>query len=212
MPSALTKTITETPPPPAFALEKAPKPSAKSFTSSNVVNGSQNVKGNTVDGNHNVLGGQVCPNGICIGGDNYGNPTVNNFAPPSRSISPELRTAFLAQLSKRTANVDVEAVEYDKEANDFAQELDELLGAAGWQPGGMIIPIVEQGARWKGVTVVYHGEPPPNDQLVSVPDNTPQGNLVHALIVAKVKRIAVQPNPNLPAGAIRLVVSSNPEK
>jgi hypothetical protein len=25
---------------------------------------------------------QVCPQGNCIGGDNYGNPTVNNFSPP----------------------------------------------------------------------------------------------------------------------------------
>ena len=29
---------------------------------------------------------QDCPNGICIGGDNFGNPTVNNYAPPVPKI------------------------------------------------------------------------------------------------------------------------------
>ena len=29
---------------------------------------------------------QNCPNGVCIGGDNFGNPTVNNFAPPVPKI------------------------------------------------------------------------------------------------------------------------------
>ncbi len=89
-------------------------------------------------------------------------------------------------MEKHKAKVRVYAVNYDKEANEFAQQLYDLLVAAGWEMKDMqVIPVVLQ-EPWKGVRVGYRGEPPAAEgKLVSIPDDTPQAALVASLMAAK---------------------------
>jgi hypothetical protein len=126
-----------------------------------------------------------------------------------RGIPPEFRQAFIAQLSKTTASIEVLAFVYDKEANDFAQELFGDLHAAGLNPGG-VTEVMPGPNPLNGVTVEYHGETPAAGQLVNVGGDTPEGNVVAALMNAKVKGIYVRPDPNIAAGSIKILVSSNP--
>jgi hypothetical protein len=150
------------------------------------------------------------PGGIAISGGNVSNPTVNNFGSVPRMIGPGLREVLGVSLAKHPATVRVYAVN-DMEANEFAQQLYDLLTTAGWKMKDNQIILVQLERPWRGVRVGYHGEPPLDEKgLVSVPDNTPQAALVGALLTAKIEGVSVNPKMDLEEGFIELLVSSNP--
>lgn len=152
------------------------------------------------------------PNGIAISGGSVSNPTVNNFGSPSRAISPDLRESLRVSLAKHAATVRVYSVN-DMEANEFAQQLYDLLAAAGWTMKDKQVILVQLGRPWRGVRVGYRGVPPADEKgLVSVPGDTPEEALVSALMSAKTEGISVNPKPDLEENFIELLVSSNPRR
>jgi len=75
---------------------------------------------------------QSCPNGICIGGENNGNPTVNNFAPPDRHLT-EKETSDLATFRNMlplAVTIDMVTIE-DTESQILASEIKEALRVPG---------------------------------------------------------------------------------
>lgn len=150
------------------------------------------------------------PGGIVNNGGVINNPTINN-APPSRTIDPKTTEIMKAVLEKHKAKVRVYAVNYDKEANEFAQRLYDLLVSAGWEmKDAQVISVVLE-KPWNGVRVGYRGIPPPNENgLVSTPNDTPQAALIGCLMAAKITGLTVNLKPELEEGYIELLVSSNP--
>lgn len=150
------------------------------------------------------------PNGIAISGGNVTNPTVNNFGSQSRSINSGLRQTLTVILAKHVATVRVYSVN-DMEANEFAQQWYDLLAAAGWMMKDKQVILVQLERPWRGIRVGYRGEPPADPKgTVSVPDDTPEGVLVNALLMAKIEGISVNPKQDLEDGFIELLVSSDP--
>ena len=152
------------------------------------------------------------PNGIAISGGTVSNPTVINNVPPSRGIPADLRANINWLLARHKALVRVLVVSGDKEANDFAWQLYNLLEDAGWEmKDKQVIQVVLEGKPWTGVRVGYRGQPPPDPNgSVDVQGGTPQGALVGALKAAKISAISVNPKADLDEGLIELLVSSNP--
>ena len=101
---------TPTPPPTPPAKETTPKkgkPSKKAQTQNNLggtgnTQQQQNNSGGT-NTQQQSTGDQSpnlnCPNGICAGRDINGNPTINNFGPPQRSLADQQGRAFYESLA-----------------------------------------------------------------------------------------------------------------
>jgi len=187
---------------------KAQHRAPKDEVTAKVTRGQQETNGETAPAPSLTINN--APNGFAISGGNVNNPTVNNFGSPSRSINPDLRESLRGLLAKDVATVRVFAVN-DMEANEFAQQLYDLLVAAGWTMKDKQVILVQLERPWKGVRVGYHGEPPADEKgLVSVPAGTPQAALVSALMTAGIEGISVNPKADLEEGLIELLVSSNP--
>jgi hypothetical protein len=75
---------------------------------------------------------QSCPDGNCIGADNYGNPTVNNYGPPRRSLTPDQRTSLIKALKTACPfDIAVRPLAGNEEAMAFAERLKSALSEAG---------------------------------------------------------------------------------
>jgi hypothetical protein len=71
-----------------------------------------------------------CPNGIC--GQEVNNSTVNNYAPPQRSLSDEQKTRFIALLKPACPfEVAVRHIPGNSESQQYADQLGEAITEAG---------------------------------------------------------------------------------
>jgi len=85
------------------------------------------------------------PGGVAIGRDNYGNPTVNYYAPPQRKLSGDQREKFVAFLRDFCPfDVSVRAVPGNLESQRYGQQIAEALTAAGCKPKPPIF-LIENG-------------------------------------------------------------------
>jgi hypothetical protein len=120
-----------------------PVPNVRQQAKSNAV-GKGNVAGNNVAGNGNVVGNnnqigntaptvQVnAPNGIAIGGGNVTNPTVNNYAPPQRTMTAAQRATFVSVLKQTCPfEVAVRGVPGNAESMEYASQLGAAIQEAG---------------------------------------------------------------------------------
>ncbi len=105
-------------PTPTTTPKPTPRPQPRSKPpDSNVPGPSQQNSGGT-----NTQVNQNCPGGVCIGGDNNGNPTVNNYAPPQRRLTPDQRNALIGCLRSGAARVYVASAQHNFEAQTFGDD------------------------------------------------------------------------------------------
>jgi hypothetical protein len=95
---------------------------------------------------------QDCPNGICIGGENSGTATVNNFAPPQRTLTPARHQVLVSLLRQSGAfSLVVRHAQGDFEAQTYSDYLVSVLKEAGWtvndNPGLLVETRQGQGVR-----------------------------------------------------------------
>jgi len=147
----------------------------------------------------------VAPNGIAIAGGTVTNPTVNNFAPPQRTISEQDRRTLIASLSQHPGKVIFGAINAgSSEAFRFAESLREVFKSAGWEVQESILPMMFGGDSWDGIMLCYKGEPNTATEMAR--------ELSLELTAAHVKRIWMNSRPDFPADSIRIEVGPNPDQ
>src|SRR5262249_14239709 len=129
------------------------------------------------------------PNGISISGGNVNNPTVNNFAPPRRDLSPAVTAELEQSLSLRKGTVFIGALISDNESVQFARKLYDAFKAAGWTMKDNTVRLVSLDAEWNGVRVGYHGARQADGATVEVPEDSLPGSVITALTKARVRGI-----------------------
>lgn len=73
------------------------------------------------------------PNGIAIGGGTVNNPTVNNYAPSKRSLTPDQHQKLVNLLKAGgTATVVLRHAEHDFEAQQYCDQFKAVFQEAGW--------------------------------------------------------------------------------
>ena len=75
------------------------------------------------------------PGGIGISGGRVTNPTVNNFAPPQRTVSEEQLDNLRQALGGSTGKVSSNCPMADDEGCSFAESIREAFESAGWTTG-----------------------------------------------------------------------------
>jgi hypothetical protein len=94
------------------------------------------------------------PDGVAIGRDNYGNPTVNNYAPPDRHITASQRDAILAVFDSLPAGVYVQVYTANaSEPSTFGQEISNLIPKSHAQDR-----IIDLEPSPKGLYLIVHDE------------------------------------------------------
>ena len=73
-----------------------------------------------------------CPNGICISGGTATNPTVNNYVPPQRTLTPQ-QQAQIAQALRPICpfEIAVRHIPGDKEGQAYADQISDAIRRAG---------------------------------------------------------------------------------
>ena len=110
---------------------------------------------------------QNCPNGICIGGENSGTATVNNFAPPPRTLTPE-QVANLASFLRQNGSfrVVIFHAEHNFEAQNYADKLAEAIKSAGWT--AVMDRSMEEVKQGEGLLIIVRDlkNPPPGSVIL----------------------------------------------
>jgi hypothetical protein len=154
------------------------------------------------------------PGGIANSGS-IGQATVNNYAPPSRTISTEERQQLINSLSAIRSEAYVTATATDNEAFNFAQELVDILIAANWtfpDNQSAVRLVMPQGKAPPGVRIGFHGEPVPSyPTRINVDETSLPGLVISALTKAHVKGLMVNRSPDIKEGRIDIWVLSNPD-
>jgi len=185
------------PPPPIFVVQELAPHVSREKASKSVSSSKPPIQINNA------------PNGIAIGGGTVTNPTVNNFVPPSRSLEGLDRTNLVNALSLTKSKAIVRYPVSDNEASHFAQKISGILKDAGWEVVGDL-PIPITGDFPPGLRVGFHGELHPDGGAITMDDRTLEGSVIRALMAAHVQGLYVNSRPNLSAGTIEFLISSNP--
>jgi hypothetical protein len=91
-------------------------------------------------------------------GGTYVNPTVNNFAPPSRHILETQKTEFIGCLSKHPGSVNIMSVNGDPEAYALAGDWLEVFRAAKWSiDNDKVMQFMFGGGMWTGSQINFSG-------------------------------------------------------
>jgi hypothetical protein len=80
------------------------------------------------------------PNGIAVGGGTVSNPTVNNYGPQQRQLTPPQESLILSMVGvPPTSDFDgVYCIMGDQEGHVYAQQLWDVFSKAGWNVGKMV--------------------------------------------------------------------------
>jgi hypothetical protein len=151
----------------------------------------------------------IAPNGIANAAPNLGNQTVNNYAPPARTIPPAIRAECLTLLAATHGKVSVNALLNDSEGFSYAQEWYDLFAASGWEMvDPQVMTMMSVGPPTRGIEIQFHGERPTPGQSVSIPPFlVPLGNCFVKLGIPGVGN----PFPDMPEDKILFIVgNSNP--
>jgi len=150
----------------------------------------------------------IAPNGIAIGGGTVTNPTVNNFAPPSRTLSPDQKNALIDCLKTNPGKYTVGAIGGNREAYAYAQEWSEVFHAAGWtneQPIPVVTFIVASGV-WPAMQLALHGTYDSASKVVMV-EGSPEKTATKCVIKIPTSKGGVIALQDTPTGSVRLDVS-----
>lgn len=150
---------------------------------------------------------QNCPNGNCIGGDNYGNPTVNNYGPPSRHITDSDKTSLIDCLSKHPGSVGLGAIEGDLEAYNFAEDWEGVFRKAGWKiDDGRISLFIVGGGVMRGAQIHVHGSIDPDGKNPKYDPNSPSGAFTDCVINNKTIPGAIIPSEDVDPNRVAISV------
>jgi hypothetical protein len=103
------------------------------------------------------------PNGIAIGGGTVSNPTVNNFAPPARTLSTQQVQELGAYI--RTLPDDLSSLLWIRQINEteskrFAAQIAELFESAGKKLGALQT-VLDWPAIGESLYILVHDEKDP---------------------------------------------------
>jgi hypothetical protein len=86
----------------------------------------------------------VAPNGIAITGGTVTNPTVNNYEPPQRTLSPSQRSELIELLRiSGPFTITVRCAQGNFEAQTYSDSLISVLREAGWTVPANLLFITE---------------------------------------------------------------------
>jgi hypothetical protein len=149
---------------------------------------------------------QNCPGGICAGGDITGNPTVNNFAPPSWHLTEEQTVKFKEIATALPASVrvviqranDTNSLRYGSEIYKLFESMDkakptDIFTVWDWKDG--VIP--------QGIIVFIHDQ-----QDVAFPVAQ---EIVSTLLSSHICPVSFLPKESLKEGEIRIIIGIRPQ-
>jgi hypothetical protein len=151
----------------------------------------------------------IAPSGIANAAPNMGAQTVNNFAPPARTIPAEIRSECRDLLSRTPLKVSVHALVGDVEGFKYAKEWYDLFAASGWEMADpQVMSIIQFGTPTQGIEISFRGDRPTSSgQLIAIPQSlTP---LAACFEKAQVHVIA-NPYPDTPENFLIFMIGSNP--
>jgi hypothetical protein len=148
------------------------------------------------------------PNGIGIGGNNYGNPTVNNFGEPERKIDSKYVSEITPILA---ANPGTASILSNSNSDELTQQLYKIFVDAKWLPISIGSVMAGQSLP-DGVIVIWRGPIGIPGTQVRVPDDRPDVRaIVYALSNSGIKRLTVAPNPDTPEHEISIEIGGIPK-
>jgi hypothetical protein len=119
------------------------------------------------------------PNGIGTIGGTLVNPTVNNFAPPSRHIPESIRPDLIDCLSKHPGTVEIMAPVNDAESFALATEWLDVFDKAKWSiDPKMVRSYMSSGAVPTGTKLNINGTINPDGTNPKFDPDSPSGSLV----------------------------------
>lgn len=165
--------------------------------------GGTNIQQGTTGNNSPIIS---APNGIAIGGGNVNNPTVNNYAPPERRISPSQRTELISALKGKKLKVAFGYLLNVPDSQQYAEDLQEAFKeVAGIDVQDDVRAMSARRNMWSGVEVEFRGPLHPQE-TIDISYDTPEGIVISSLLKAHVNVGAVHSDVNQPEGLITIVV------
>ncbi|MGD1210941.1 MAG: hypothetical protein ABR973_06240 [Candidatus Acidiferrales bacterium] len=132
---------------------------------------------------------------------------------PPRRIPPDKRDEIVALLGRRPAKASVVAIADNAEAFDLAQDLYDVLKAAGWTMVDETVSVfMVVGRPERGMMIKVHGETVPPGVPFQIPNESPGGTLLQGLqVLNMMPQVNAQRYPDMPENEVRIEVLGQPE-
>jgi hypothetical protein len=152
------------------------------------------------------------PNGIAIGGGTVTNPTVNNFAPPARTLTKDQHDKIVSALAGKQLIVKFGYLIDAPDARQFASKLCAAVKDAipATNCSDIWAMVIEGPSKTEGFTITYKGDAVPTGTRTSLAPDTPAGAMINALVAAGMNRGTVHADPTMRDGELLVVVGTAP--
>jgi hypothetical protein len=154
------------------------------------------------------------PGGIPIVGNRgtINNPTVNNYAPPSRELLKEQCDTIQRELQEKQFTVMVGTMMDIPDGYDYALQLLNCFKAVVQVNPDRVLYMSTNGAVFSGIEIDFHGEAQPAGTVVHIPDNSPEEIVIKSLMNANLGHLSVNVLPDIPESQVRVIVGKQPKQ